>query len=61
MSWMRVRVSVYRDVVVFNARATTTTTNAKGEPVSRRNRFTDVLVWRDRRWQLVAGHSSRIP
>ena len=44
MSWMRVRVSVYRDVVVFNARATTTTTNAKGEPVSRRNRFTDVLV-----------------
>jgi len=25
-----------------------------------RSRFTDVFVWRDRRWQLVAGHSSRI-
>jgi Domain of unknown function (DUF4440) len=25
-----------------------------------RSRFTDVFVFRDRRWQLVAGHSSRI-
>jgi hypothetical protein len=29
--------------------------------LTRRSRFTDVFVWRDRRWQLVAGHSSRIP
>ena len=31
------------------------------KPVHRLSRFTDVFVWRDGRWQIVAGHSSRIP
>jgi ketosteroid isomerase-like protein len=48
------------DVVVFNALATTTTTKASGEPLARTQRFTDVLVRRDGRWQLVAGHTSRV-
>lgn len=51
----------YGDVVVFNALATTTATNPKGEPVTRKHRFTDVLVRRDGRWLLVAGHASRVP
>jgi hypothetical protein len=50
----------YGDVVVFNALATTRATNPKGE-VERKNRFTDVLVRRGGRWQLVSGHSSRLP
>jgi preprotein translocase subunit Sec63 len=28
--------------------------------VTKQTRFTDVFVWRDGRWQIVAGHSSRI-
>ena len=32
----------------------------KGTEVVGRTRFTDVFVWRDGRWQIVAGHSSRI-
>ena len=55
-----IRISIYDSVAVFNAVATTTTTAADGTPVVRRQRLTDVLVWRDRRWQLVAGHSSRM-
>lgn len=55
------RVSVYGNTAVVTARATTTSKNRAGQPVSRRNRFTDVFVWRAGRWQLVAGHSSRIP
>jgi Domain of unknown function (DUF4440) len=50
------RLLLYGTVAVFNARNTIT---VKG--VLHRNRFTDVFVWRDGRWQLVAGHSSRIP
>jgi ketosteroid isomerase-like protein len=49
------------NVVVFNALATTTTIKPGGEPLARTQRFTDVLVRRDGRWQLVAGHSSRVP
>ncbi len=56
-----VRVAGYGDVVVFNALATTSTTDAHGKPMVRKHRFTDVLVRRDGRWQLVAGHSSRLP
>jgi hypothetical protein len=39
----------------------TTTMKASGERLERTQRFTDVLVWRDGRWHLVAGHSSRHP
>jgi hypothetical protein len=53
-----VRLHRYGDVVVFNARATIRTTDRQGRPVTRTHRFTDVLVWRDRRWQLVSGQAS---
>jgi ketosteroid isomerase-like protein len=56
-----IRVMTYGDVVVFNALATVTGTNSKGEPYERKSRFTDVLVRRGGAWRLVAGHSSRIP
>ena len=56
-----IRMMGYGDVVVFNALATTLATNPKGEPVERKSRFTDVLVRRGGRWQLVSGHSSRLP
>jgi hypothetical protein len=56
-----VRIIPAGDAVVFNALATTTRVKEGGEKVVRRQRFTDVLVWRDGRWQLVAGHSSRLP
>jgi hypothetical protein len=55
-----VRITTLGSVVVFNALATTTRVKAGGESVARRQRFTDVLVWRDGRWQLVAGHSSGV-
>ena len=53
-------VRVYGQTAVVTGRVTTTVKNKAGETVTRRTRFTDVFVWRDRRWQLVAGHSSRI-
>jgi len=56
-----VRMMGYGDVVVFNAVAITKTTSAAGEERTGRQRFTDVLVRRNGRWQLVAGHSSRMP
>jgi hypothetical protein len=56
-----VRIMALGNVVVFNALATTTTTKASGERLARTQRFTDVLVRRDGRWQLVAGHTSRVP
>ena len=56
-----VRVMTLGDVVVFNALATTTTAKASGEQLVRTQRFTDVLIRRDGRWQLVAGHTSRVP
>jgi len=51
----------YGDVAVLTARSTSTSKNAAGQSVTRRNRFTDVFVWRDGRWQLVLGQSTRIP
>lgn len=54
-------VRIYGQTAVVTGRVTTTTKNKAGETVTRRSRFTDVFVWRDARWQLVAGHSSRIP
>jgi hypothetical protein len=56
-----VRIMLLGTVVVFNALATTTTMKPSGERLARTQRFTDVLVRRDGRWQLVAGHSSRAP
>jgi hypothetical protein len=32
----------------------------KGQEWTGQSRFTDVFVWRDNRWQIAAGHSSRI-
>jgi hypothetical protein len=56
-----VRIITLDSVVVFNALATTTTMKTSGEQLARTQRFTDVLVRREGRWQLVAGHSSRVP
>jgi len=56
-----VRVRRYGDVVVFNALATVRAMKANGDSAVRRHRFTDVLVRRGGRWQLVAGHASRLP
>ena len=56
-----VRIMALGNVVVFNALATTTTVKASGERLARTHRFTDVLVRRDGRWQLAAGHTSRVP
>lgn len=51
------RLLRYDSVAVLNARLVTQ--SAAGQ-VLRRSRFTDVFVWRDRRWQLVLGHSTRL-
>jgi hypothetical protein len=56
-----VRIITLDSVVVFNALATTTTMKASGGQLARTQRFTDVLVRREGRWQLLAGHSSRVP
>jgi hypothetical protein len=54
------RTLLYGTTAIINARSSVTTMR-DGQPLTRRSRFTDVFVWRDGRWQLVAGHSSRIP
>jgi ketosteroid isomerase-like protein len=54
-------VRLYGNTAVVTGRVTTVGKNKEGKAVTRRSRFTDVFVWRDGRWQLVAGHSSRIP
>ncbi len=54
------RIMLYGGMAVYSAASTTTTASADGTPVVRRSRFTDVLVWRDNRWQLIAGHASRM-
>jgi len=53
------QVRVYGETAVVTGRVTTKQ-NVKGEERTGRSRFTDVFVRRDGRWQLVAGHSSRI-
>ena len=55
------RVYLYDDTAVVFGRVTTTVRTKEGKELSRQSRFTDVFVRRDGRWQLVAGHSSRIP
>jgi hypothetical protein len=39
---------------------TTTVSRGKDREITNKSRFTDVFIKRDGRWQLVAGHSSRI-
>jgi ketosteroid isomerase-like protein len=53
------RVRVYGDAAVVTGRVTTRQL-VKGEERTGRSRFTDVFVRREGRWQIVAGHSSRI-
>ncbi len=54
-------VRIYGNTAVVTGQVTTTANNKEGKTVVRRSRFTDVFVWRHERWELVAGHSSRIP
>jgi hypothetical protein len=54
-------VRLYGNTAVVTGRVTTSHKNKEDKVVVRHSRFTDVFVWRDGRWQLVAGHSSRIP
>ncbi len=56
-----IRVQVHGDMALLNAKLTETLKKKDGTPVRASFRFTDVFVWRDGRWQMVAGHSSRIP
>jgi hypothetical protein len=53
-------VLLYEKTAVVTGRVTTKR-RYKGTESSSQSRFTDVFVWRDGRWQIVAGHSSRIP
>jgi hypothetical protein len=53
------KVLLYDKTAVVTGRVTTKRL-VKGQPTTSQSRFTDVFVWRDGRWQLVAGHSSRI-
>jgi hypothetical protein len=52
-------VRLYDKIAVVTGRVTTKRL-VKGQAMTSQSRFTDVFVWRDGRWQLVAGHSSRI-
>lgn len=52
-------VMLYDKTAVVTGRVTTKRM-VKGAEVLSKSRFTDVFVWRQERWQLVAGHSSRI-
>ncbi|HEY4678459.1 MAG TPA: nuclear transport factor 2 family protein [Candidatus Angelobacter sp.] len=54
-------VRLYPTSAVVTGRVTITRKDKEGKVVKRQSRFTDVFVWRDATWQLVAGHSSRIP
>ena len=53
-------VRIYGLTAVVTGRVTVNAKNKEGNTVARQSRFTDVFLWRDNRWQLVAGHSSRI-
>ncbi len=52
-------VLLYDKTAIVTGRVTTKRL-VKGQAMTSQSRFTDVFVWRDGRWQLVAGHSSRI-
>ena len=53
------KVRLYDDTAVVTGR-TTTVSRAKDREFMSKSRFTDVFVKRNGKWQLVAGHSSRI-
>lgn len=53
------KVMLYGKTAVVTGRTITKGVN-KGQEWTGQSRFTDVFVWRDNRWQIVAGHSSRI-
>jgi hypothetical protein len=53
-------VRLYPTSAVITGRVTITRKDKDGKVITRKSRFTDVFVWRDAAWQLVAGHSSRI-
>ncbi len=55
------KVQLYGNVAVVTAHVTLTGKDKEGKPFTRHSRFTDVFVWRDGRWQLVAGQSTNIP
>jgi ketosteroid isomerase-like protein len=55
------QVHVYGNTAVVTARVTIAGKNKAGNAFVHHSRFTDVFVWRDGRWQIVAGHSSKIP
>src|SRR5437764_3553403 len=52
-------VRLYDKTAVVTGRITTKRL-VKGQTMTSQSRFTDVFVWREGRWQIVAGHSSRI-
>jgi hypothetical protein len=54
-----VKVMPYGEMAVVTGQVTTKA-KFKGADVTKQTRFTDVFVWRDKRWQIVAGHTSRI-
>jgi ketosteroid isomerase-like protein len=57
----QVRLVELQNGAVFSARATRRGTGRDGKPFERASRLTDVFVYRDGTWQLVAGHESAIP
>lgn len=54
------KVFVYGKTAVVTGRVTSVL-RGKDREATVKSRFTDVFVRRDGRWQIVAGHSSRIP
>ena len=54
-------VRLYDGAAVVTGRITITRKDKEGKTIRRQSRFTDVFAWIDGMWQLVAGHSSRIP
>ena len=55
------RVQVHGETAILNAKLTYTVTRKDGTIATPSFRFTDVFVWRDGRWQMVLGQSTRIP
>jgi hypothetical protein len=55
------RIQLYGSVAILNAVIIEHPTDKQGSIVTRRYRFTDVFVWREKRWQMVLGHATRIP